>query len=891
MVNGLKPPKNLVIDFKPSPRQYELWKLLQPDYCPHCGGHIEHTIKGQDSRGNPIYVPQCKECHSQDLPQIILGGGAAGGGKAGLLDSNIVTPFGLRKLRDIKVGDIISSATTGGMQRVIQVHPIGIFPFYRVKFVDGTYFDCSEGHLWQVHQSRKRSKRLDKNGQQIKDRIMETKVMYDWIQRKKQGMYAGCNLIIPLPEPTQFTKSNKLPIDPYVLGALLGDGCFSETQIASNSISFTTMDLEIVERFEQSGINMSAKYAKIDNQALQYQIYDKQLLKYLSNLKLLGHTAKDKFIPTIYKLSTINNRKALMQGLIDTDGYVDDRGHISFSTISENLANDVAFIVRSLGGKATIKRNSAGYTNKETGKFVKCNDVFDVYIMTKCDKDLAYIKRKKDRCKNEFNGGYSELGKRIIDIEYLGRKKGRCITVDEPCGLYLVDDFTVTHNSYLGSAWIISSCMRFPDLRAVIARKTIKSLKESTFNTVRAIMRDWGLVEGENYKVNNLEGKVLFWNDSTILLRELEDAPSDIEFQRLGSSEWTIGFVDEVSEISEKAIEVLFSRLRWKTDETFKYPRLLMTTNPCTTWVRSRFVQDDDGNPVKCRPNEYYLPFSVLDNPSESFRRTYLAALQRITDQATKARLLYGVWDWVESNDIAAYWKFNGEKHLVNGLKEQVYNPLKPLIVSWDFNVTPFMSTLICQIDYDRKKIYVLEEILGKPEDKENNTPKLAQKLAKHFLNEKHSGGLLITGDPAGLARSTQTEEGVNNYTIILNNMNSPQLRPKTKLLRKQPPQVTRLEFVNSLFDGYDGWEILIDMRCRRFTEDLIYQKKNSDGTKSKAKVTDPKLGVKYEKYGHLSDCFDYMLCLFINDSWSKFLHRTSQIETTITPIYGQFSF
>lgn len=526
MANGLKAPKNLTIDFKPSPRQYELWKLLQPDFCPHCGGHIEHITDGFDVRGNPIYVPQCKDCHSQDLPQLILGGGAAGGGK-----------------------------------------------------------------------------------------------------------------------------------------------------------------------------------------------------------------------------------------------------------------------------------------------------------------------------------------------------------------------------SYLGSAWIISSCMRFPDLRAVIARKTIKSLKESTFNTVRAIMRDWGLIEGENYKVNNLEGKVIFWNESTILLRELEDVPSDMEFQRLGSSEWTIGFVDEVSEISEKAIEVLFSRLRWKTDETFKYPRLLMTTNPCTTWVRSRFVQDDDGNPVVCRPNEYYLPFSVLDNPSESFKRTYLAALQRISDPATKARLLYGVWDWVDTNEVAAYWKFNGEKHLVNHLKEKVYNPLKPLIVSWDFNVTPFMSTLVLQIDYNRKKIYVLEEILGKPETKDNNTPKLAQKLAQHFLNEKHSGGLLITGDPAGLARSTQTEDGVNNYTIILNNMNAPQLRPQTKLLRKQPPQATRLEFINGLFDGYDDWEIQIDMRCRRFTEDLIYQKKNEDGTKSKKKVTDPKLGVKYEKYGHLSDCFDYALCMFVNESWHKYLHRTKTIETTAAPIYGQFSF
>ncbi len=83
-----------------------------------------------------------------------------------------------------------------------------------------------------------------------------------------------------------------------------------------------------------------------------------------------------------------------------------------------------------------------------------------------------------------------------------------------------------------------------------------------------------------------------------------------------------------------------------------------------------------------------------------------------------------------------------------------------------------------------------------------------------------------ITGDPAGLARSTQTEDGVNNYTIILSNMNNPILRAQKKLLNKQPPQVARLEFINSLFEGYDGWEILIDMRCRKFTEDGVSEEK-----------------------------------------------------------------
>ena len=211
-------------------------------------------------------------------------------------------------------------------------------------------------------------------------------------------------------------------------------------------------------------------------------------------------------------------------------------------------------------------------------------------------------------------------------------------------------------------------------------------------------------------------------------MQEMVDLPSDPNFERFGSSEYTIAFIDEVSEISERAIEVLFSRLRWRTAETFKTARMMMSTNPCINWVRSRFVQDDEGNPVLCKEGEAYVPFSVFDNPDIQFVQTYVAALNKITDRATRERLLYGNWDFVDSNLMAAYWNFDGEKHLIERLREKVYDPMKPIISGWDFNVAPYMSEMELQINYEKKEIYLLEENLGKPENKENNTPKLSPK-------------------------------------------------------------------------------------------------------------------------------------------------------------------
>lgn len=445
--------------------------------------------------------------------------------------------------------------------------------------------------------------------------------------------------------------------------------------------------------------------------------------------------------------------------------------------------------------------------------------------------------------------------------------------------------------SYLGSCWLVSSCMRFSDIRAVVARKTLKSLKGSTWNTIKKVCKEWGLKEGVHYKINNLDGILTFWNDSVIIMQEMVDLPSDPNFERFGSSEFTIAFIDEVSEISERAVEVLFSRLRWRTAETFKTARMMMSTNPCITWVRSRFVQDDEGNPITCREGEAYVPFSVFDNPDVQFVQTYVAALNKITDKATRERLLYGNWDFVDSNIMAAYWNFDGQTHLIEKLSEKVYDPMKPIISGWDFNVAPYMSELEFQFNYDKKEIYIIEENLGKPENKENNTPALAKKIKDKKISHNHIGGIVITGDPAGAARSTQTEDGVNNYTIIEQNMKNGVLRPRIKLLSKQPPLVTRLEFVNAIFSGYDGWKVMIDLRCRKLTEDLIYQTKNSDGTKCKKKVTNAKTGGKEEKYGHLSDILDYVFVQFLSDSWRRFQNQKTSIETYTSEVYSIFNF
>lgn len=177
--------------------------------------------------------------------------------------------------------------------------------------------------------------------------------------------------------------------------------------------------------------------------------------------------------------------------------------------------------------------------------------------------------------------------------------------------------------SYIGCCWLVLSCMRFEGIRMVVARKVRKTLLETTWNTLKDVLRAWGLKQEIHYHINNLLYTITFWNGSEIVAMDLTPSPGDPDFNSLGSLEITGGFIDEVSEVSEKAVEVLASRIRYKIAETFIVGKLFMSTNPCLTWVRSTFVMDDDGNPVELPKGYRYIPFSLFDNPNEQFRAIY----------------------------------------------------------------------------------------------------------------------------------------------------------------------------------------------------------------------------------------------------------------------------
>lgn len=356
-------------------------------------------------------------------------GDEQGLGKALALNTKIFTPNGYKQMKDIQVGDYVFGKD-GKPTKVTAVYNHSNVEMYRITFSDGVSIECCKDHLWQIH---------DQHG--IK--VVDTK----WFTEKDQfGRVRKNNLFsegsgsykywIDRCEPVQFEHQN-VTVNPYVLGALLGDG-----GLTSNSISFTTADKEMVDNINANlrvgyRLNSSQSMSDIEYNIVGIKGRVNEIKKDLIELNLWNTNSHTKFIPDLYKYNSIAIRTQVLQGLIDTDGYVSKDNLLSYTTVSKQLCEDVRFLVESLGGIVRYSESSCGYNGKVTGK---------CYTLTiKFDKPQLYctLTRKKSLLKDR----HFKTRRNIVSVEPIKNADAKCITVDNNEHLYLIDHFVVTHNT------------------------------------------------------------------------------------------------------------------------------------------------------------------------------------------------------------------------------------------------------------------------------------------------------------------------------------------------------------------------------------------------------------------------------------------------------------
>lgn len=399
-----------------------------------------------------------------------------GKGKAQPLEEPVLTANGWKKMGELTLNDKVINPVTGKPIKLLGIYDRGLLDTYKITFSDGSCTECAGDHLWSVFKSGKAKDRL---------RTLDTETLLkDYkVENKTAPGTFKYRYSTPLTVPIDGNYT-KLPIHPYVLGFILGDGCISGNR-STVRVSTNREDWpEIVDRLRSylPDPNLVHEGTEVRG-AKHFRIHG--LGKELKDLGLIGCKSKDKFIPELYLKSSIENRRLLLAGLLDTDGCVGSKKKISkvstYSSKSEHLRDGISYLVRSLGGLSTKNESTRFKYGRYTTSYV-------------CSIRLTFnpfLRKYKTKSYGEFTRR-NRMVNTIRNIEYIGKKVCRCIKVDSSEGLYITRDFIVTHNSTILSALVWA-----------IYGKNLKGVSE---------VNTWKQVRPKDYKGTKVQ--VYFQKDS-----------------------------------------------------------------------------------------------------------------------------------------------------------------------------------------------------------------------------------------------------------------------------------------------------------------------------------------------------------------------------------------
>lgn len=514
-------------------------------------------------------------------------------------DTLIYTEVGVKKMGDIIIGDKVIGSN-GKSCNVIGVFPQGKKETYKITFNDGYSIIAGDEHLWSVSSPNYGKNR--KNDRLKKSLILSTKQMFEGGEITVKGEGYNKNKTykietyykspngnnkwqIPIVEPIEFQNSIELPIDPYLLGLGLGDGSFK-----GKNIKFSVHKDDYDELFSTFNLKENKPQG---NKRIGYINVENSLFE----LGLEHTRSHNKFIPNMYKYSTIEDRLAILQGLMDTDGHcmLSKKGIFrgtEFSTISEKLCDDVAEIVHTLGGICRKKSRRSYY--KKDGIKIECNVSYRLNIKLPSGMNLFRLKRKSDR--------YNEpkkypTGRYISKIEKYGEDECTCISVDSPDKLYVAEHCIVTHNT---TSAVIAALESGAKKILIVCPASLKinwAREISNYSDRKSLIvegRKWGSTF--DFYIINYD---IIKNFHTTDKSEESD-----DYKLLVNAGFDLAIVDEAHYISNNTAQ----RTRLLNDVLGKIPKVWLLT----------------GTPMTSRPINYFNLLKIVDSPLTLNWQTYV---------------------------------------------------------------------------------------------------------------------------------------------------------------------------------------------------------------------------------------------------------------------------
>ena len=409
------------------------------------------------------------------------------------------------------------------------------------------------------------------------------------------------------------------------------------------------------------------------------------------------------------------------------------------------------------------------------------------------------------------------------------------------------------------SVWGLSSllvmCQIFPNSRWCVMRESMEKIRTTTIPSFRKLEPS-GVIKQSPYEYTHPNGSVILFKS--------ENYAQDKDLDWMKGLEVNGFLFEEINECQEQTLNKAFERSgAWIIPNTDIQPKpiILATCNPTFGWVKDR-VYDRwvDGT----LPDTWdYVPSKITDNPH--LPQAYLDGLKNLP----KFEYLFfveGNWDIQLKTGGEFYKAFEVNNHV----KPVFYNPALPLHISFDDNVNPYLPVGIFQIE--GKELRMIDEIAGVTP---NNTVKaVCAEFTRKY--QGHSAGLFIYGDATANKQDTKIEHGYNFYRLVMDYLK--QFGPRNRVGASNPSVVMRGNFINTVFEtGFGGLSFVIGENCKKAISDLISLKEASDGTKNKEMDTDPKTKVRYQKYGHFSDLFDYICVTAFASEFSNYQRGTGR--------------
>jgi hypothetical protein len=396
---------------------------------------------------DPDYVPCYLDplgAPAANLPPGMLIAGEPGSGKAQPLDAKILTPTGWTTMGEIKVGDEVIGSD-GKPHQVLGVFPQGEKLIYKVTFNDGSSTEACGEHLWAV-----RTSIMAWRGTPWK--VLDTETLRESLidnQGKRRWT-------VPVVQPVDHPEAD-LPLDPYALGLLLGDGNLT------HQVAFSSSDPELVTALAAAlppGCEVVHR-SRYDHNVVDRTQRGNRVIDTIRLLGLSGHRSEKKFIPTQYQFASVAQRYALLQGLLDSDGHVTNHNSIEYATSSPDLAEQTADLVRSLGGVARIRSKIPTFTvkGKESGSTERRTGRRSYTVTIRLPRDLGNPFRLARKARQYQPQNRFEPGRVITDITPVGVKQAQCIKVSASDNLYVTDDYVLTHNTFAAQMIALQSAL------------------------------------------------------------------------------------------------------------------------------------------------------------------------------------------------------------------------------------------------------------------------------------------------------------------------------------------------------------------------------------------------------------------------------------------------